>query len=131
MSLTSGPGDFDLSAAWYRKAQGDLRAFLEGFATRMTGAIPGHVTVERKRDGLFSTTSHVVKVAIDAGPSVYVLHLENNHLSAVRAKSVRGVTLKSEPMDMPEWLAALNADIQRLAERVGAAHGVLHEFLMS
>ena len=129
--MTSGPGDFDLSAAWYRKAQGDLRAFLEGFAVRMEGAIPGHVTVERRRDGLFSKTSHVVKVAIDAGPSVYVLHLDNNHLSALRSKSVRGVTLKSEPMAVPEWLVALNADIQRLAEQVGAAHGVLHDFLMS
>ncbi len=131
MSVTSGPGDFDLSAAWFRKAQGDLRAFLEGFATRMEGAIPGHVTVERRRDGLFSKTSHVVKVAIDAGPAVYVLHLDNNHLSALRAKSVRGVTLKSEAMAVPEWLAALNADVQRLAERADAAHGVLHDFLMS
>ena len=129
--MTSEPGDFDLSAAWYRKAQGDLRAFLEGFATRMMGAFPGHVTVERRRDGLFSTTSHVVKVAIDAGPSVYVLFLEHNRLSALRAKSVRGVTLKSEPMTVPEWLAALNADVQLLAERAGAAHGVLHDFLMS
>lgn len=129
--MTSGPGDFDLSAAWYRKAQGDLRAFLEGFATRLDGAIPGHVTVERRRDGLFSKTSHVVKVTIDAGPAVYVLGLENNHLSALRAKSVRGVTLKSEAMDVPEWLRSLNDDIQRLAERTGEAHGVLHDFLMS
>lgn len=131
MSEISGPGEFDLSAAWYRKAQGDLRAFLEGFAARMEGALPGRVTVERRRDGLFAKTSHVVKVAIDAGPAVYVLHLENNHLSALRAKSVRGVTLKSEPMAVPEWLAALNVEIQRLAEQVDAAHGVLHDFLMS
>jgi hypothetical protein len=34
----------------------------------MAGAIPGHVTVERRRDGLFSTTSHVIKVAIDPVP---------------------------------------------------------------
>lgn len=129
--MTSGPGDFDLSAAWYRKAQGDLRAFLEGFATRLEGAIPGHVTVERRRDGFFSKTSHVAKVAIDTGPNVYVVGLENNHLSALRSKAVRGVTLKSETMEFPEWLAALNADIQRLAERVDAAHGVLHDFLMS
>jgi len=129
--VTSGPGEFDLSAAWYRKAQGDLRAFLEGFAVRMEGAIPGHVTVERRRDGLFSKTSHVTKVAIDVGPTVYLLCLENNHLAALRAKSVRGVTLKSEPMDVPQWLSALNADIQRLAERADAAHGVLHDFLMS
>jgi hypothetical protein len=129
--LTSESDEFDLRAAWYRKAQGDLRAFLEGFAARMEGAIPGHVTVERKRDGLFSKTSHVIKVAIDTGPGVYVLSLENNHLTALRAKAVRGVTLKSEAMDLPDWLAALNSDIQHLAERAGAAHDVLHDFLMS
>jgi len=129
--VSSGPGEFDLSAAWYRKAQGDMRAFLEGFAVRLEGAIPGHVTVERRRDGLFSKTTHAVKVTIDAGPFVYVLALQNNHLSAVRAKSVRGVVLKSEPMGVPEWLGALNEDIQLLAERVDAAHGVLQDFLMS
>jgi len=79
----------------------------------------------------YPETSHVVKVAIDAGPSVYVLHLDNNHLSALRSKSVRGVTLKSEPMEVPQWLEALNVDIQLLAERTGQAHGVLHDFLMS
>ena len=129
--MTSGPDEFDLSAAWYRKAQGDLRAFLEGFAARMEGAVPGHVTVERKRDGFFSKTSRVAKVSIDTGPSVYVVALENNHLTALRAKAVRGVTLKSESLDFPDWLKALNADIQRLAERAGAAHDVLHDFLMS
>ena len=129
--MSSGPGEFDLSTAWYRKAQGDLRAFLEGFATRMEGAIPGHVTVERKRDGFFSKTSHVAKVAIDTGANVYVVALENNHLSALRSKAVRGVTLRSEALDFPDWLQALNLDIQRLAERTGAAHDVLHDFLMS
>jgi hypothetical protein len=123
--------DFDLSAAWYRRAQGDLRAFLEGFATRMERAIPGRVTVERKRDGLFSKTSHVAKIAIDTGPNVYVVALEHKQLTALRSKAVRGVTLKSEPLDFPDWLAALRADIERLAERDGAARDVLHDFLMS
>ena len=131
MSETSGPDEFDLSAAWYRRAQGDLRAFLEGFAARMEGAIPGHVSVERRRDGLFSKSSHVIKVTISAGSVVYALQLENNHLAALRAKAVRGVTLKSEVMPVPEWLVALNADVQRLAEQAGAAHDVLHDFLMS
>jgi len=36
-----------------------------------------------------------------------------------------------KPMDFPEWLNALNADVQRLAERAGATHDVLHDFLMS
>lgn len=124
-------GDFDLGMAWYRKAQGDLRAFLEAFAARMDGAVPGRVKIERRRDGLFSRTSHVVKVTITGETNAYVLTLDDGHLSAARAKSVRGVTLKSETMDFPEWLSALNADLQRLAERAGGAQTALHDFLMS
>ena len=129
--MAAAPGDFDLSMAWYRKAQGDLRAFMEAFATRMDGALPGRVKVERRRDGLFSRTSHVVRVTIASDPDVYILSLDDNRLSAQRAKAVRGVTLKSEAMDFPEWLAALSADLQRLADRTGAAQTVLHDFLMS
>lgn len=129
--MTSAPGDFDLSMAWYRRAQGDLRAFIEAFAARMDGALPGRVKIERRRDGLFSRTSHVVKVTIAGDLNAYTLALDDNRLSAWRTKSVRGVTLKSEPMDFPEWLAVLNADLQLLAEQASAAHNVLHDFLMS
>ncbi|MGH7097167.1 MAG: hypothetical protein ACREE4_05845 [Stellaceae bacterium] len=124
-------GDFDLGMAWYRKAQGDLRAFMEAFAARLDGAVPGRVKIERRRDGLFSRTNHVVKVTITGEANAYVLSLDDGRLSAARAKSVRGVTLKSETMDFPEWLSALNADLQLLAERAGNAQGALHDFLMS
>jgi hypothetical protein len=123
--------DFDLSAAWLRKAQGDLRAFMAAFAARLEPALPGRVTVERKRDGLFSSQSHVAKVSIAAGSNVYVLAFSGAALAAQRMKAVRGVTLKTEAMEMAAWLAALNTDLQAVAEDAGAAHGVLHEFLMS
>ena len=129
--MDSGAGEFDLGMAWYRKTQGDLRAFLEAFAVRMDGAVPGRVKIERRRDGLLSRTSHVVKVTIAGETNAYVLSLEGGHLSAARAKSVRGVTLNSQTMDFPEWLSALNADLQRLAERAGDAQTALHDFLMS
>lgn len=124
-------GDFDLGMAWYRKTQGDLRAFLEAFAVRMDGAVPGRVKIERRRDGLFSRTAHVVKVTISGEANAYVLSLDDGRLAAERAKSVRGVILKSEAMDFPQWLSALNADLQRLADRAGNAQSVLHDFLMS
>ena len=129
--MDSGAGDFDLGMAWYRKAQGDLRAFMEAFAVRMDGSVPGRVKIERRRDGLFSRTSHVVKVTISGEANAYILSLDDGHLSAQRAKSVRGVTLKSQAMDFPQWLAALNADLQLLAEHAGSAQTVLHDFLMS
>ncbi|WP_266168702.1 hypothetical protein [Dyella subtropica] len=125
------PNDFDLSAAWFRKAQGDLKAFMEAFAVRLEGAIPGRVTVERQKDGLFSRISHAVKVTVEAQNHIYVLALQKSRLSAHRSKVVRGVTLSTEHMEVPEWLGGLNSDIQALAEQAGSAQNVLHDFLMS
>jgi hypothetical protein len=64
LGVSGEPGDFDMSAAWIRRSQGDLKAFMEGLAARLDGAVPGRVSVERKRDGLFAKTSHIVRVAI-------------------------------------------------------------------
>jgi hypothetical protein len=125
------PSDFDLSAAWIRRAQGDLKAFMEGFAVRLEGAIPERVSVERKRDGLFSKTSHVVRVAIQLDPNLYSLALDGRQLAAWRTKVVRGVALKSEQMAVPEWLGGLSRDVQVLAEHADSARNVIHEFLMS
>ncbi|MBE1162859.1 hypothetical protein [Dyella acidiphila] len=129
--MSSLPSDFDLNAAWFRKAQGDLKAFMEAFAVRLEGAIPGRVAVERQKDGLFAKTSHATRISVEAHDHHYVLELQKGRLAAHRSKSVRGVTLSTEPMDVPAWLAALYSDIQVLAEHAGAAQNVLHDFLMS
>jgi hypothetical protein len=129
--VSGEPNEFDLSAAWIRRAQGDLRAFMEGFAARLAGAIPDRVSIERKRDGLFSKTSHVVKVAVQMEANHYSLVFDAGHVAASRVKVVRGVALKSETMPVPEWLKALHRDIHALAEHAGSARDVIHEFLMS
>jgi hypothetical protein len=127
----SGPSEFDLSAAWLRKAQGDLKPFMEAFAARMQGAVPERVSVERKRDGFFAKTSHTVKVTVEGEQAVYILALDRMRLTARRAKVVRGVTLRSDEMAVPDWLAALNGEMQSLAERGVSARNVIHDFLMS
>jgi hypothetical protein len=120
-----------MNAAWLRKAAGDLKAFMEAFAVRMEGAIPAHVAVKRKRDGLFSSNTHVEQVAISTETQIYTLRFEAARLSAHRTKVVRGVTLKTETMALPEWLSALNHEVQKLADQAGVSHDVLHDFLMS
>lgn len=104
---------------------------MEGFAVRMEGALPDHVRVERKRDGLFSSSSHAVKVTVDTGSNIYALERHHGHFVARRTKAVRGVTLRSEEMAIPDWLDALNRDVMGLAGQAESAHGVLHDFLMS
>jgi hypothetical protein len=129
--VSRDPSELDLSAAWFRRAQGDFKAFIAAFGARLEGAIPGRVTVERKRAGLFSTRSEVVGVAISTEATLYSLALVRDRLVASRSKAVRGVTLKSEEMPVPEWLQSLDADIRKLAEHAGSAQSVLHEFLIS
>ena len=123
--------DFDIGAAWYRRSQGDLSAFMEAFAARMSGAFPDRTTIERKRDGLFSKSSHVVKIGIQGEHNLYTLAIDGKRMLAMRTKTVRGVSLKSEEMAVPEWLAMLGQDMQAIGEQAGSADNVLHDFLMS
>jgi hypothetical protein len=120
---------FDLDAAALRRSETDIRAFLEALAVRLEGALPGRVRVERKRDGLLSKTSHVAQITVEAQSAVLVLQVARGQLSATRAKQVRGVTISSGAIGVPEWLAAVRAEVQVLAEQAGAAGDTLHDFL--
>jgi len=104
---------------------------MEAFAVRLEGAVPARVRVERQKDSLFSKTRHVTKINIEAQNHIYQLTLQGGRLSAERSKVVRGVSLMTEHMEVPQWLDALRGDIQTLAEHAGSAQDVLHDFLMS
>ncbi|MDQ0472399.1 hypothetical protein [Labrys wisconsinensis] len=129
--MSDGPSEFDLSAAWIRRAQGDLKAFLEAFAVRMESALPDHVVVERRRDGFFSSTRHVTGVTVRTDGDVFILGMAGARLVARRQKLVRGVAVKTEVLGMPEWLVALDREVKLLAEQAGAAQSALHGLLMS
>ena len=120
---------FDLDAATLRKAGTDLKAFLGALATRLEGALPGHVRVERRGDGLFSSKSHVEKIAVDAGDAVYTITLAHGALSATRAKKVRDVVIGTATLGVEAWLADVRAHVGALAERSAGASDSLRDFL--
>jgi hypothetical protein len=127
--MSQGPDEFDLDAAVLRRSQVDIRAFMEALAVRLEGALPGRVTVERRRDGLLSKTSHVAKITVVGEKATYVISNDKAGLSASRAKTVRGVTISSSIVPVPEWLNLLRAEVRTLAEEHGEASDVLHGFL--
>jgi hypothetical protein len=127
--VSAGPDEFDLNAAWLRRSQTDLRAFMAALAARLEGALPGRVSVERRRDGLLSKTSHVARISLKTERAIYELALGKAQLSATRAKLVRGVTISSAAIAVPEWLAEVRKEVQALAEQAGVASDVLQEFL--
>ncbi|HEY2659984.1 MAG TPA: hypothetical protein VGI79_09705 [Caulobacteraceae bacterium] len=127
--MSSEPDDFDVEAAWLRRSQGDLRAFMEALAVRLEGALPQHVSVDRRRDGLLSKTSHVARIEIRNDAAVYVITFIRGVLAATRAKVVRGVVISTAPVAIARWLADVRAEVRKMAEQSGDSADVLHDFL--
>ncbi len=122
---------FDLHAAFLRRAQTDIRSFLEAFAQTMEQSLPGRVEVRRKKDSLFGKTQHVVGISIHLGATRFVLENSEKGLRPIRSSEVRGVVLKSEELPLPEWLTGLNKELGALSAGMDDAQAALHDFLMS
>ncbi len=127
--VSAEPDQFDLEAAWLRRSETDLRAFMEALAVRLEGALPGRVMVERRRDGLFAKTAHVRKLAVRGEKAAYELSFAGAQLVATKTKIVRGVSISSSAIKIPEWLAEVRKEVQSLADQAIAASDVLHGFL--
>jgi hypothetical protein len=127
--LSAGPDQFDLDAAVLRRSESEMRAFMEALAVRLDGALPGRVTVDRRRDGLFSKTSHVARLVLRGDRAVYELACDRGRLDATRAKLVRGVVISSSTISPQDWLQDVRGEVQALASKAGAASDLLHDFL--
>jgi hypothetical protein len=127
--MNSSLDAFDLNAAVLRHSERDMRAFMAALAVRLETALPGRVSVERKRDGFFSSTSHVAEIRVEHPDAVFTLSFGKSGLTASRAKVVRGVTIGTSTLPVPQWLAELNKSVADLADRNAIAGDVLHGFL--
>jgi len=122
---------FDLHAAWVRRAQTDLHAFLEALAVRLEQALPGRVSVERKRDGLLKASRHVVGLTVRTDKNRYALDAKTPDIRTSRQHEVRGVVLKTEVLPLDLWLKALEEELRALSDTLEGARTVLHDFLTS
>jgi len=120
---------FDLDAAMLRRSEADMRAFMSALATRLDTALPNRVKVERKRDGLFSSTTHVVKIELTTDTAAYTLNLDSAGLKASRAKIVRGVTISSAAIPAMEWMSEVRGAVARLSGAAGDASDAIGGFL--
>ena len=116
MSLM-GPGmGFELLAASLRADAGDTLAFMEALATKLGGALPHRVRVERG-GGLFSHAHPVRQITVNLGDWQYlVTATPDGALEAARTHAVRGIALKSEPVALDQWIEDLSAGLAALAQ---------------
>jgi hypothetical protein len=119
---------FELLAASLRADAGDAKAFLDALATKLGGALPDRVRVERG-GGLFSHDHPVRRLAVALGEWEYMVAAASGGLEAARTHLVRGVTLKSETLGLDEWIEALSAELAALAERSAHDRAALQRLL--
>ncbi len=98
--------DIDLVAASLRADSSDLRAFVEALATKLEDAVPGAVSVERRRDGMFGP-KQVRRIALEASGQRLELRADGASIQTRCARLSGGIVLKSEEMPTDEWLRVL------------------------
>lgn len=127
--MATGIDPFDLDAAILRRNEQDMRAFLSALATRLDSALPGRVTVDRKRDGLFASTTHVVRIEVMTDDAAYVIALDRAGVQTTRAKVVRGVTISNAAISATVWMDGVRAAVAKLSNAADEASGVIGKFL--
>jgi hypothetical protein len=120
---------FDLDAAILRKNEGDMRSFLTALAGRLEQALPSRITIERRRDGLFSSSTHVVRIELAMDNAAYAISLDRAGVKTTRAKVVRGVTISNAPMPAKAWMDEVRASVASLSGASDEASDVIGGFL--
>ena len=107
------PG-FELVAASLRADATDLAAFVEALAVKLEGALSGSVRVER-RGGVFSREKRVRRISVTLAETRYDLERDDGSLRTSRSSEVRGIVIKSEPLDLDAWIEALSRHLSEQA----------------
>ena len=121
--------DLDSLAANLRADSSDLRAFLPALAVRLEDAFPDRCEVARKRKGMLSSERVVESVAVSFGELVYRLGYAGREVTATRLKVVGGITLKTEPLAIGEWIAELVSELGKVAEQTESGRIALQNLL--
>ncbi|HEY1567310.1 MAG TPA: hypothetical protein VGF68_09840 [Solirubrobacteraceae bacterium] len=105
--------DIDLVTASLRADTSDLRAFVEALAVKLEAAMPGAVTVERRREGMFGP-KRVRRISVEASGQRLELRTDGASVQTRSARLSGGIVLKNEDMGTDDWLHTLG---EALAEQ--------------
>jgi hypothetical protein len=120
---------FDLDAAGLRMDSADTVAYCELLARKLELALPAQTTVQRRSKKLFGREKVVESVAVTLGEHRYVLKVSGARVAATRAKEVRGITIKTESLELDAWVRALGSDLSARAAESAEARAALERLV--
>jgi hypothetical protein len=129
---SSGLPGFDMVAASIRADASDTETFFRVLVAKMSDALGDRVTVKRS-GGILKRDRPVTGVEMDLTNSgegiVLAASREHNSISCTVARRVRGISLSTKQVPMPEWIeelvSALSAEAERSEQTWSALHGLL------
>lgn len=127
----SSEDSFDLAASGLRGDGAELSSSVEILAAKLEQALPGRARVERRGGGLLGRGhKRVREVLVELGSNRYQLAVDGERVEGFRERQVGGISIKREPLDPSQWLAALTADLRVEAERSEQARAALERLLL-
>lgn len=119
---------FDLLAASLRADAGDLEAFVEALAVKLSESFPNRVRVERK-GGRLRGKPRVQRLAVTLGDDEYEVTNDEGNVSCRRKVMVRGITLRSEQLPVEAFIDALSNELVAEAEKTESDRLALQRML--
>ncbi len=115
---TEGSGfDLDLLAASLRVDSSDSATFVEGLAAKLADILPGRVSVQHGRRGLLGP-KYVRKLSVQVGEErLELMRSDRDVVEARRGRVSGGIVLKTETMEVDDWLGALGGALAAEAQR--------------
>lgn len=120
-----------LAAAMAQSYERDQFGFATLVALLLEGSLPSAVEVERRPVRLFSSEKRVHAVKVSLGDEVFDLTDPggNKPLIARKVKIVRGITLKTEQINIDKWLQDLDAALSVYAKNNQSTSEAIADFL--
>jgi hypothetical protein len=123
--------DIDLVAASLRADSSDVGTFVEGLAAKLEDLLPGRCRVERSRRG-FMGPKQVRSITVDAGSvRLEMRRDEHDQIDTRFARVSGGITLKTEPMAIDDWMSALGEALTAEAGRSERTRQALERLLIN
>lgn len=126
--MTDEPS-FDLDAAGLRADGPQLLAGVEVLAHKLEISLPRATVVERRPKRMFSREKVVESIEVRLGTTRYGVRVDGDGVSADRAQEVRGVVIRREPLELAEWVGALEAQLREQAVDSADARAALERLV--
>lgn len=116
-----------VAAELARHHQSDAREFFQLLVLLLEGALPEVTVVERR--GAFLGKKRPVRVTVALDDYEYALEDTSRQLVAMRRHIVRGIALKTEDIEVAQWIEALSAALEERARSGAKAREALERLL--